>query len=250
MPSQEEIEAQVTRLKVYRQNLSLYLFQCAQLGGETFITPSIANGIIDSRNHISILKRVLRDWGVIVEDHPDDENPRDRATEVGSYDVTPIHEDLEYTKNNKLIEDMRHHLVWHHHDSKDVKGSTWSAIASEAGGFNYDYKFLVYFLKLKNKTNGWQIQGTNYTPAPIPSMRDFIEILEIRLNHIKQVIDTCDLSLKWSWPSSWGYVSWNGPVINTNTIQKLPDEAYIYIAQREYAQTNTAIEQYKVILGK
>lgn len=151
---------------------------------------------------------------------------------------------------SKLIEDMRHHLVWSHHNSSDAKGSTWSAIASEAGQFNYDYKFLVYFLKLKNRNNGWQIPSTPYEPVPIPSIQEFIEILEVRLNHIKRVIDSGDLSLKWEWPSSWGHVSWNGPIIHTNTTQKLSDEAYLYIAQKEYTQTEVAINQYKVLLGK
>jgi hypothetical protein len=151
---------------------------------------------------------------------------------------------------SKLIEDMRHHLVWSHHNSSDAKGSTWSAIASEAGHFNYDYNFLVYFLKLKNRNNGWQIPGTSYEPVPIPSIQEFIEILEVRLNHIKRVIDSGDLSLKWEWPSSWGHVPWNGPIIHTNTTQKLSDEAYFYIAQKEYTQTEVAINQYRVLLGK
>jgi hypothetical protein len=30
--------------------------------------------------------------------------------------------------------------------ANDAKGSTWSAIASEAGRLNYNYPFLVYFL--------------------------------------------------------------------------------------------------------
>ncbi len=150
----------------------------------------------------------------------------------------------------KLIEDMRHHAIWEHHNSSDAKGSTWSAIASEAGQFNYDYNFLVYFLKLKNRNNGWRISNAPYESVPIPSIEEFIEILEVRLNHIKRVIDSGDLSLKWEWPSSWGHIPWNGPIIHTNTIQKLSDEAYIYIAQREYAQTKTSIEQYNILLGK
>ncbi len=150
---------------------------------------------------------------------------------------------------SKLIEDMSHSVIWHHHNSRDAKGATWAAIASEAGHFNYNYDFLVYFLKLKNLNDGWQIPGTSYEPVPIPSIQEFTEILEVRLSHIKRVIDSGDLSLKWEWPSSWGYVPWNGPIINTNTIQKLSDEAYIYIAQREYSQTKVAIEQYKVLLG-
>lgn len=151
---------------------------------------------------------------------------------------------------SKLIEDMRHNLVWEHHDSSDARGSTWSAIAAEADRFNYDYKFLVYFLELKNANNGWQIPGTPYEPVPIPSIQEFIEILKVRLEHIKRVIDSNDLSLKWEWPSSWGHVPWNGPIINTNTIPELSDEAYLYMAQKEYTQTKVAISQYLVLLGE
>lgn len=151
---------------------------------------------------------------------------------------------------SKLIEDMRHNVVWHHHDSNDAKGSTWSAIAAEAGRFNYDYKFLVYFLKSKNDNNGWQIPGTPYEPVPIPSVQEFIDILRVRLEHIKRVIDSNDLSLKWEWPSGWGHVPWNGPIINTDTLPKLSDEAYFYMAQKEYAQTKVAISQYLALLGE
>lgn len=156
---------------------------------------------------------------------------------------------LEDAKTSRFIEDMRHHLVWHHHDANDAKGSTWSAIASEAGRFNYDYRFLVYFLKLKNKNSGWQIQGTPYTPVPIPSIHEFIEILEVRLMHLKKVIGTGDLTLKWDWPPAWGHVPWNGPIINTDTVRKLPDDYYLEIANREYAQTEIAIKQYRLLSG-
>jgi hypothetical protein len=96
---------------------------------------------------------------------------------------------------SSFIEDLRHHAIWHHHGANDAKGSTWSAIASEAGRLNYNYPFLVYFLKLKNRNNGWQIPGTPYEPVPIPSIQEFIEILEVRRNQIKEVYDTGDLSL-------------------------------------------------------
>lgn len=151
---------------------------------------------------------------------------------------------------SKLIEDMTHHLAWHHHNSRDAKGATWSAIASEAGQFNYNYAFFVYFLKLKNMNDGWQISGTSYEPAPIPSIQEFVAILEVRLEQLRRVVATGDLSLEWEWPSSWGHVPWEGPIINTNTIPNLSDDAYLYIAQREMAQTETAIQQYRLSLGE
>jgi len=152
-------------------------------------------------------------------------------------------------EKNKIIEDMRHHLVWDHHDSGDAKGSTWSAIAAEAGRFNYDYRFLVFFLKLKNQNNGWQIPGTSYAPVPIPSLPDFLEILDMRSDQIKRVLDTKDLSLKWNWPVSWGHVSWNGPIVHTDTTVKLDNQYYLETARKEYVQTRIAIEQYRLLDG-
>lgn len=110
-----------------------------------------------------------------------------------------------------------------------------------------NYSFLVYFLKLKNRNKGWQIPGTPYTPVPIPSVHEYIEILEVRRDQIKKVVDTGDLSLKWEWPDEWGYVPWNGPIVHTNRIQDLSDECYLDNALREYSQTKTAISQCRTL---
>lgn len=148
---------------------------------------------------------------------------------------------------SRYIEDLRHHVIWNHHGANDAKGATWSAIAAEAGQLNYNYPFLVYFLKLKNRNNGWQIPGTPYTPVPIPSVHEYIEILEVRRDQIKKVVDRGDLSLKWEWPDEWGYVPWNGPIVHTNRIQDLSDECYLDNALREYSQTKVAISQYRTL---
>ena len=148
-----------------------------------------------------------------------------------------------------FIEDMRHHLILHHHGANDAKGATWSAIASEAGRLNYNYKFLVYFLELKNRNNDWRGSETPYEPAPIPSVQEFIEILELRRDQIKQVVDTGDLSLKWEWPSDWGYVPWSDPII-TERIQVLSEQCYLANLFEEYWQTQVAINQYRTLFGK
>ncbi len=146
---------------------------------------------------------------------------------------------------SSFVNDLRHY--WHHHDANDAKGSTWSAIAAEAGRLNYSYPFIVYFLKLKNRNRDWRTSETPYEPVPIPSVQEFIEILEIRRDQIKKVIDTGDLSLEWEWPNEWGYVPWNGPIIHTDRIQDLSKECYLDHALREYSQTKVAINQYQTL---
>lgn len=156
-----------------------------------------------------------------------------------------VQEDEQHLSN--FVNDLQHDLIWHHHDANDAKGSTWSAIAAEAGRLNYNYPFIVYFLKLKNKNRDWRGNGTPYEPVPIPSVQEFIEILEIRRDQIKKVIDMGDLLLKWEWPDEWGYVPWKGPIIHTDRIQDLSKECYLDHALREYSQTKTAISQYRTL---
>jgi len=73
MPTDEEIEQYIERLKAHRRTLALYLQQRAEFGN-AFLPPHIAHGIVEARGNIASIKRTLRDWGVDVEDHPDDED--------------------------------------------------------------------------------------------------------------------------------------------------------------------------------
>jgi tetratricopeptide (TPR) repeat protein len=72
MPEPEDIEAQRELLRVYRRNLALYLRQQAEQGGPTFVTPAVANGIVDARAEIVQIKTILRGWSQAVDDHPND----------------------------------------------------------------------------------------------------------------------------------------------------------------------------------
>jgi hypothetical protein len=73
MPDQEEIAVQQELLRVYRRTLAHLLQQAAQYGGEIFAPLPTVNGIAESRENIRLIKRILRDWGVAVEDHLNDE---------------------------------------------------------------------------------------------------------------------------------------------------------------------------------
>jgi hypothetical protein len=68
----EEARSQEELLKTHRTTLAHYLEQQAKLGS-AHIGPGIAHGIIEARNNIRQIKRLLKDWGVDVADYPDDE---------------------------------------------------------------------------------------------------------------------------------------------------------------------------------
>jgi anti-sigma regulatory factor (Ser/Thr protein kinase) len=71
MPADEEVSQQLELLFIYRRNLAQYLMQQAQLGS-AYVSPSISNGIAETRQNIHRVKSILRNWGRNVEDHPDD----------------------------------------------------------------------------------------------------------------------------------------------------------------------------------
>jgi hypothetical protein len=72
MPSEEEIKDQQELLTAHRRSLFELLRQRALITAP-FVPPAIATGIQDARNQIRQLKKNLRDWGVTIDDHPNDE---------------------------------------------------------------------------------------------------------------------------------------------------------------------------------
>lgn len=71
MPSEEDVEAQQRRLSITRRTLAHYLDQRA-MQGEAYVQPAVVHGIEDTRLNILHIKSALREWGVAVEDQPDD----------------------------------------------------------------------------------------------------------------------------------------------------------------------------------
>ena len=72
MPSQEDILGQEELLAAYRQTLRTHLRQRATLS-TAYTPPGVLQGIAEARANIRRIKSVLRNWGVVVDDHPDDE---------------------------------------------------------------------------------------------------------------------------------------------------------------------------------
>ena len=79
MPTQDDIAQQQQLLATYRRNLAHELSRAAQYGGEPRAPLEVANGIAQARAEIARIKAVLRGWGGVVEDLPDDEELRTQA---------------------------------------------------------------------------------------------------------------------------------------------------------------------------
>src|SRR5437868_11315873 len=76
MLTPEDISEQENLLQRHRQTLSHYLYQRASLGA-TYILPGVAHGIVEARAYIRYIKQTLRNSGVSVDDHPNDDEQVD-----------------------------------------------------------------------------------------------------------------------------------------------------------------------------
>ena len=72
MLSPDEIQSQRSLLTAYRQMLTVYLEQQA-LQRKVFSLPAVEPGISECREQIRIIKSDLRQSGLSIADHPDDE---------------------------------------------------------------------------------------------------------------------------------------------------------------------------------
>ncbi|WP_129676558.1 hypothetical protein [Candidatus Chloroploca sp. Khr17] len=67
----DQVAQQQDRLAAYRRTLAHYLQQLALLGS-AHARPEISHGLHEAREGIARAKAVLRGWGIMVADHPDD----------------------------------------------------------------------------------------------------------------------------------------------------------------------------------
>lgn len=72
MASQQDVQRQQELLTIHRNHLAMAVKQQAMFGAA--MTPhEIRARISEERANIQRIKTILRDWGVTVADHPDDE---------------------------------------------------------------------------------------------------------------------------------------------------------------------------------
>ena len=130
--------------------------------------------------------------------------------------------------------DFQASLMWHYRESYEDKTFSekyhfWSAIAAKATEFNYSYEAYVEAANIHNKNEEkYRIY--------IPSLDEFIDILEFRKSELKRFIKDYQNVSEWRWPDHWGPVIWNGPIIREGGANK---------ALREQVDTNLAIQFYR-----
>jgi formylglycine-generating enzyme required for sulfatase activity/archaellum biogenesis ATPase FlaH len=78
--SQDEIDNRRELLAIYRRSLAHLLQQAAYHGGEAHAPIAVMNGLHDTRQNIHHIKQSLRDFGVAVDDLPDEQVPPTTST--------------------------------------------------------------------------------------------------------------------------------------------------------------------------
>ncbi|GFE17964.1 hypothetical protein Sgleb_60110 [Streptomyces glebosus] len=115
----------------------------------------------------------------------------------------------------RLVSDMDRNLTWHLHPGHyagEGKFFYWAAIASEAPNFDYSYEILTEAVRRANAKRRPDV-------IPLPSLRDFVAILEFRLSELRRIwkverdsgSGSRDEDKNWHWPSEWK-IPWNGPI--------------------------------------
>lgn len=115
-----------------------------------------------------------------------------------------------------LVRDMDGHLVWHIHPRRHPVGEGryfyWAAIASEAPSFDHSYEILAEAVRRVNASRRRDV-------IPLPTIREFVAILEFRLSELKRIWNAernsgskiRDEVKHWHWPTEWK-IPWNGPI--------------------------------------
>lgn len=102
MPSEQDILDQQTRLEIHRRNLSIYLNKKAIKGYD--VNLDVEHGIQYERREIQRIKNILENWGVIYDNHPDDQESENNTPIINNNSI--------YSSNNSYIyEDLIAHIL-------------------------------------------------------------------------------------------------------------------------------------------
>jgi hypothetical protein len=145
------------------------------------------------------------------------------------------------------FENARHGPHWHS-EVADGKAHAWSLIAAYAEGFCYNYEYLVRFFAERNSTCGWGSDQNYFSPCPIPTALEFLELLEFREREFERALD--HPGVEWNWPTDWGQVSWGRPVVAGGpVVAGVPSVDRAALCGLRLQETQRAIAVHKALLG-
>ena len=205
-----------------RVDIEKELFRLAQVRGGIVFPLPIAKRLRDLEENHRIprsLAQSLADFSDIYDRISRDPNVsaevKQRVSTIGLTLLSQLHRD-------RLVSTMEYefdaHGIWHMHQHREGEAKKyywWSAIASECPTFDYDYDVYRTATERFNEKMAAQI-GEGYVPIVVPSLKEYVSILEFRESEIRRVLgewengqDAYRKANEWMWPAAWGDIGWN-----------------------------------------
>ena len=204
-----------------------------ELERATVVEPELATNL---REFIAIANKMVHDASFVEED------ARTAAAVGGSLVANLRHRRLVAA----LKRDFDGHLLWrlHRHGAdRDSKYYFWSAVAATLPEFEYDFE--VYRDAAKQHLEKVRRRESGAAELfYVLSLDDFVRVLEFRERELQRVIKLwtssgwkSDRAPEWEWPSEWGDLGWNGPILR--------ERVHLWGAEEDVMRTRAALDYYR-----
>lgn len=193
------------------------------------VEPELATSL---REFIVIANKIVHDVSIV------DEDARSAAAVGGALVANLRHRRLVAW----LTHDFDGHGLWHLHrrgSDADAKYYFWSAVAATLPEFEYDFE--VYQDAARQHL---EKLGREADAFYVLSLDEFVQVLEFRERELQRIIKIWssggwknDHAPEWQWPSEWGDLGWNGPILR--------ERAHLWGAEEDLMRTRAALDYYR-----
>jgi len=192
------------------------------------------------RDFLQISKRILQGAEV-------DDATKLRATVIGAALAAQLNH---RSRVRRMARDFEGHILWHMRGRGDRDENPyylWSAVAATLPEFDYSYE--IYCESVERYNQGTLVQEHPRDALPVLTLEEFVAILEFRERELLRLIDTWnsreggdtwkrfESANYWQWPSEWGELGWNCPIIR--------ERLSLYSAEEDLLQTRNALDRYR-----
>ena len=202
---------------------------------------SLDSSLVDSvRDFMAVATKIVHDVAV-------PEDVVQRAVAVGGSLVATL-------RHRRLVlealRDFDGHGLWHmhrHHSGADKKYYWWSGVAASLPEFAYDYDVYREAAELHNAKV--KRDGHRGHEVYVLSLEEFVSVLEFRESELLRIIsvgrsgkpwDQSTRDIEWRWPSEWGDIGWNGPILR--------ERVHLWGAEEDLMRTRAALAHYRHLL--
>jgi hypothetical protein len=197
------------------------------------IEPDLSNNL---RDFVAIANSIVHDTSVVEKDARS-------AASVGSALVATL-------RRRRLVaalgRDFDGHLLWHAHrhgPEGSKKYYFWSAVAASLPDFGYDFD--VYHEAAHRYIERMRADHPHEAESfYILSLDEFVAVLEFRECELQRIMKTWSSTgwkdshaIEWQWPSEWGDLGWNGPIMR--------EKVHLWGAEEDLMLTHAALDSYR-----